>query len=136
LQPLTVGVWRKELKTLWDVSVQQSDIISFHNYEGLKSLGEDVQLLEREQRPLLCTEWLRRLEWRKPAPEPESLSLFHTHLPFFFEKRIGCYQWGLVNGKTQTHVPWGSLEGSVRQNPSFGFMIAKTRWTAVPKRRT
>jgi hypothetical protein len=73
------------------MSTKPSDIISFHNYEGLPSLAEDVQLLEREQRPLLCTEWLRRLEWRKPAPELESLSLFHTHLPYFFEHCIGCY---------------------------------------------
>ena len=35
-------------------------------------------------------------------------SRFETHLPFFKEHGIGCYSWGLVNGKTQTHLPWNS----------------------------
>jgi hypothetical protein len=118
-QPLTVGVWRSELQRLWEVSVQQSDVVSFHNYEGLTKLVQDVEALGLHQRPLLCTEWLRRVEWRKPAPEVESLSVFDTHLPFFIEERIGCYQWGLVNGKTQTHIPWGSLEGSTEPEAWF-----------------
>ena len=39
-------------------------------------------------------------------------SLFATHLPVLKRERVGCYNWGLVNGKTQTHFPWGSPKGA------------------------
>ena len=38
-------------------------------------------------------------------------SLFETHLPVFKEANVGCINWGLVAGKTQTIYPWGSKEG-------------------------
>lgn len=28
-------------------------------------------------------------------------------LPVFAEEKVGCMIWGLVNGKTQTDLPWG-----------------------------
>jgi hypothetical protein len=33
-------------------------------------------------------------------------NLFATHLPRFEQERIGCFNWGLVSGKTQTIFPW------------------------------
>ena len=39
-------------------------------------------------------------------------SRFQTHLPFFKDQRIGCYNWGLVNGKTQTHTAWTPEAGA------------------------
>jgi len=32
-------------------------------------------------------------------------------LPAFKEEKVGCYNWGLVSGKTQTIYPWGSKGG-------------------------
>jgi hypothetical protein len=55
-----------------------------------------VTTLRATGRPLLCTEWLARGLGSLPA----------THLPYFREERIGCFHWGLVNGRTQTHLPW------------------------------
>ena len=55
-----------------------------------------------EGRPIICTEWMGRV----------FNSFFETHLPFFMEQQINCFNWGLVNGKTQTHFPWGSKEGA------------------------
>ncbi len=37
-------------------------------------------------------------------------SLFATHFPYLKEAGIGSYNWGLVQGKTQTHFPWGWSE--------------------------
>jgi hypothetical protein len=34
-------------------------------------------------------------------------SAIGTHLPVFFTENVGCMLWGLVNGKTQTDLPWG-----------------------------
>ena len=43
--------------------------------------------------------------------EPLRGSLVETCLPVFAEKRVGCLHWGLVNGKTQTHLNWGHRPG-------------------------
>jgi hypothetical protein len=36
---------------------------------------------------------------------------FGTHLPMF-RRQVGCYFWGLVNGRSQTQFPWGSPQGA------------------------
>ena len=46
---------------------------------------------------MICTEWMNR-----PAA-----STIPTVLPVFAEEEVGCMMWGLVNGKTQTDLPWG-----------------------------
>ena len=33
-------------------------------------------------------------------------------MPIFKRERVGCLNWGLVSGKTQTIYPWGSPQGS------------------------
>jgi hypothetical protein len=38
-------------------------------------------------------------------------SRFEGSLPIFKEEKVGCYNWGLVSGKTQTIYPWGSKKG-------------------------
>jgi len=110
-QPLTVGTWSAGLPDLNQASLELSDIVSFHSYEDLSKLKLQVQAL-REQaagRPLICTEWMART----------FNSLFATHLPFFREQGIACFNWGLVRGKTQTHFPWGSPEGATEPEPWF-----------------
>ena len=59
-----------------------------------------METLKNHERPILCTEWLARGLGSRPQ----------THLPYFARERIGCYHWGLVNGRTQTHLPWPGFE--------------------------
>jgi hypothetical protein len=99
-QPLTLGVWNPAWPAENALLVELSDVLSFHNYGGLPAVALQVEDLERRGRPILCTEWLARGLGSRPA----------THLPYFAEKRIGCYSWGLVNGRTQTHLPWPGFE--------------------------
>ena len=101
-QPLTCAIWHPDLTNLNHLMGTRSDAVSFHDYGDLSAVQQLVKQLEGYGRPILCTEWMRR---------PFG-SHFDTHLPFFAEKRIGAYSWGLVNGKTQTHLPWGSNPGS------------------------
>lgn len=56
-------------------------------------------------RPIVNTEWLNR----------GYNSLVSTCLPVFKEENVGCMHWGLVNGKTQTHLGWGWRPG--REDP-------------------
>lgn len=110
-QPLTAGLWSADLGDLNDASIELSDIVSFHSYLDLAGLEKEVRRLRAVSggRPLLCTEWMAR----------KFTSCFGTHLSYFNEQRISCYSWGLVQGKTQTHFPWGSPEGATDPEPWF-----------------
>lgn len=54
------------------------------------------------ERPVLCTEWLAR----------HVGSVLEEQLPLFAALNVGCFQWGLVRGKTQTTLPWPSVSKS------------------------
>ncbi|MBG6054912.1 hypothetical protein IWX81_001323 [Salinibacterium sp. CAN_S4] len=95
-QPLTAGAWRKSSGELNRTLFELSDIITFHNYEPLSELAQQVDELQQLNRPTLCTEWLARGYDSEIA----------THIPFFRSQKVGCLNWGLVDGKTQTTVRW------------------------------
>ena len=42
---------------------------------------------------------------------------FKALFPLFRERRIGCWNWGLVAGRTQTYFPWGSPKNAPEPNP-------------------
>ena len=100
-QPLTAGVWGGTPETT-RVCLEQSDVISFHNYSKAPELEHTITELQANDRPLLCTEWLNR-----PLG-----SVAETCLPVLARHRVGAIHWGLVNGKTQTQFPWGSKAGA------------------------
>jgi hypothetical protein len=79
-----------------------SDVISFHNYNDLTSLRNEITARRQLGRPLVCTEWMCRGQ----------NSRFESHLPVFRREKVGCYNWGLVAGRTQTYYPWGSPKGA------------------------
>jgi hypothetical protein len=99
VQPLTTGVWNPSWTEHNRKLLAWSDLTSFHHYLGLAHLRVFVAELRLAGRPLLCTEWLARGLGSLPG----------THLPYFRAERIGCFHWGLVNGRTQTHLPWPAL---------------------------
>ena len=99
-QPITVGIWNNN-QVLNDIIVANSDIITFHRYGTARDLEQIIEKLKSYGRPIICTEWLNRLRASK----------VETHLPIFVKYKVGCIHWGLVNGKTQTHLPWGHRPG-------------------------
>jgi len=46
-------------------------------------------------------------------------SLVETNLPIFYQENVGCINWGLVAGKTNTLWPWGTEKGSPQADPWF-----------------
>lgn len=96
VQPLTAGLWYNNA-ALKAFQLAASDVITFHNYENAAHLTAQIAELRSHGRPLICTEWLRR-----------GHSEVAANLPIFHRERVGCINWGLVNGKTQTIYPWGS----------------------------
>ena len=94
-QPLSVGVWF-ENKKLNDFQLGASDVITFHNYNAAQDLERQIAELKTHGRPLICTEWMARTRG----------SLVSTNLPVFARERVGCLNWGLVAGKTNTIYSW------------------------------
>lgn len=99
-QPLTVGVWNDNQR-LNEIATGGSDIISFHNYGSKEKLEKHIGELKKYNRPLINTEWMNR-----PAG-----STIKDNLAVFYDNKVGCMLWGLVNGKTQTDLPWGHRPG-------------------------
>ena len=89
-----MGVWF-ENPALNEFQLSQSDIVTFHNYKDAANLERQIQSLKPLGRPLICTEYMARTRG----------SRFESPLPIFRREGVGCINWGLVNGKTQTIYP-------------------------------
>ena len=94
-QPLTVGLWNDHPLSN-QLILENSDIVTFHNYEIADKLEAQIRDLRKMHRPMICTEYMARTRG----------SLFETHLPVFKSYRVGAINWGLVKGKTNTIFAW------------------------------
>lgn len=103
-QPLTAGIFYKN-DELNQQLVEMSDIVSFHHYRDVESLERFVAKLKSHDRPLWCTEYLNRREG----------CTFETHMGVFAREGIGCWNWGLVDGKTQTKWAWSDQAGGATE---------------------
>jgi hypothetical protein len=116
-QPLTAGVWlgpwpdHEMLSPIEKVMLEQSDVVSFHNYGGLEHVRPRVEQLRRYDRPILCTEYMAR---------PNG-SHFDPVLGYFKKQKIAAYNWGFVAGKTQTNYPWDSWLKQYTTEPEVWF---------------
>lgn len=108
-QPITIGVYQESDKMGIDAQVLPlCDVVSFHHYGDTQDLERTIHRLSATGRPLLCTEYLNR-----PAG-----CTFDTHLAEFVRRRIPAFNWGLVDGKTQTKFSWTdrpAADGSVAE---------------------
>ena len=95
-QPVTTTLYGKA--EMQKRILELSDVLCFHHYGPTTGVKAEVARLLAYGRPVLCTEWMAR----------GAGSRFETHLPFFKERKIACWNWGLVAGRTQTYFPWGS----------------------------
>ncbi|WP_299556382.1 family 43 glycosylhydrolase [Seonamhaeicola sp.] len=115
-QPLTVGVWGKatwleEPDAIEKFSLENSDIISFHSYQGPEETERMVEGLKRYNRPIMCTEYMAR----------SAGSTFQGILPMFHKNRVAAYNWGLFDGKSQTIYPWKSWKEKFIAEPEPWF---------------
>lgn len=101
-QPLTVAAWADFKAPMQQRMMELSDIVSFHGYDPPRGIRAKLAVCKRYGRPVVCTEWLRR----------QTGNTFQALLPLFRKEKIGCYNWGLVAGRTQTYMPWGSPKGA------------------------
>ena len=106
VQPLTSGVWTGDWSSLERMSpmsrvqIEQSDVISFHNYSWPEEFESRIHQLEQFHRPLICTEYMAR----------GAGSTFDTILPVAVMYHVAAINWGLVKGRSQTYLPWDSWQ--------------------------
>jgi hypothetical protein len=117
-QPLTSGVWTGDwssidkMSPMARVQIQESDIITFHNYGWPEEFLARVEQLRQFHRPLICTEYMAR----------GAGSTFDTVLPLAKQEKVGAINWGLVKGRSQTYLPWDSWQHPyVLENPVVWF---------------
>jgi hypothetical protein len=116
-QPLTCGVWiglwedESKLSPTDRLCLEQSDIISFHNYGNGPELKRAINALRRYNRPILCTEYMAR----------GNNSLFDPNLQILKDEKVGAHNWGFVDGKSQTIYPWDSWQKPYDKEPELWF---------------
>lgn len=116
-QPLTSGVWAGDwssestLKPIEKLQLDESDIITFHNYSEPADLEKRITQLQRYGRPMICTEYMAR---------PNG-STFQGCLPIGKKYNVGMINWGFVDGKSQTIYPWDSWTKTYTAEPPLWF---------------
>jgi len=95
-QPVSVGVWNKELVDLNRFQLENSDIITYHNYADREHHKRTIDSLKTYRRPMICTEYMARTRG----------SRFENIMPMLKEEKIGAINWGLVSGKSNTIYAW------------------------------
>lgn len=104
-QPLTSGLWVAgdwsvpgELNAIEKIQLAQSDIVSFHDYSWPEAFEKRIVQLQVYGRPIICTEYMAR----------GAGSTFDNDLPVAAKYNVGMINWGFVDGKEQTSMPWDS----------------------------
>lgn len=118
-QPLTSGVWwhddwspDADVTPMEKLQLGQSDVISFHDYNWPEVFEGRVNQLVGYGRPILCTEYMAR----------GNGSTFDGSLPVGKRYNVAMFNWGFVDGKTQTRYPWDSWQHPyVLQQPTIWF---------------
>jgi len=111
-QPLTSGVWKgawtpAKLEPIAKIQIDNSDIITFHSYEPPVEFEHRIEELRPYNRPIICTEYMAR---------PRG-STFEAILPIAKRMDVGAINWGFVQGKTQTNLPWDSWQHPYVEHP-------------------
>lgn len=113
VQPLTSALWLGDwsaphmLSSIQAMQLAHSDVVSFHNYGESEDFVRRIGWLQAFDRPLLCTEFMAR----------PTGSTFEAILPIARAHGVGAFCWGLVQGKTQTHLPWDSWAAPYLDGP-------------------
>ncbi len=124
-QPLTCATWihEEKFKRYNDLQLNNSDIITFHNYNEPKNLDAEIVELKKLGRPVICSEYMART----------NNSTFMKNLPVLKKHNVGAINWGLVSGKTNTIYPWGSKPGSPEPEVWFHDIFRKDGTPFDPK---
>ena len=106
-QPVSVGLWYTGCPELNAFQIENSDIISYHNYLDQESHALRISFFKAFERPLYCTEYMAR----------HNGSYFQNILPMLKQNNIGAINWGFVAGKSNTIFAWNEPLPDVVEPP-------------------
>ena len=108
-QPLTVGIWNFDDRFLElnAFQLENSDVISYHNYNNVADHEQEVKYLKLLNRPLICTEYMARRRG----------STFQSIMPMLKKNKVVAINWGFVSGKTNTIFAWDDPQPDVKEPP-------------------
>ena len=108
-QPLTVGIWNFDDRFLElnAFQLENSDVISYHNYNNVADHEQQVKYLKLLNRPLFCTEYMARRRG----------STFQSIMPMLKKNKVVAINWGFVSGKTNTIFAWDDPQPDVKEPP-------------------
>lgn len=121
IQPVTCCTWCldehgiEKLSEVQQYALNNSDIISYHNYSNYQNNVVIINILKKLGRPILNTEWLARCINNN----------VHELFPLFFIEKVGCFNWGFVAGKYQTYEPWNSVWERYEREPNMPWDFTK-----------
>ncbi len=116
-QPITSAPWYGDWSSVDKMNdmnrflFENSDVITFHNYDKADEFEKRVKYLEQFKRPVICTEYMSR----------GSGSTFETVTPIAKKYKVGAIGWGLVSGKSQTIYAWDSWQKPYANEPVVWF---------------
>jgi len=90
-QPIAVAVWSRFTSAMSAHQLELSDFITFQSFEPPEQVDALLAYLKRFDRPVICTDWLMRQRGND----------FDEILPIFARNKVGWFNRGLVNGRTQ-----------------------------------
>lgn len=95
-QPVSVGLWYFGCNELNVFQIENSDIVTYHNYMDEKDHQLWINFLKMYGRPMICTEYMAR----------RNDSRFQNIMPLLKRNNVGAINWGFVSGKTNTIFAW------------------------------
>lgn len=101
-QPVTMGIWNDSLGDLNRLMLERSDVVTYHAYTDYTRMKAIIARHKSHKRPVICTEWMTRHSGAK----------WETDLPLFRREAVGCFSWGLVNGRMQCQFTWWDKPGT------------------------
>ena len=101
-------------------ALELSDIITFHCYNPLPKQVLLIDKLKELGRPMINNEWLHRIKGCN----------VQDMFPLFYLERVGCYNWGLIAGASQTYEPWGMYfnEEIMARKKAEGEKLDLSKW--------
>lgn len=124
-QPVTAGVWSygENFNELNNFQLENSDIITYHNYSYIDNHINNIDTLRKYGRPLICTEYMAR----------RNGSVFQLIMPLLKKENVGAINWGFVSGKTNTIFAWDTPISDGKEPPLWFHDIYRKDHTPFSK---
>jgi hypothetical protein len=129
-QPPTSGLygdWPEPLSGVFEIQVQESDIISCHSYDKPAVFEKKLLSVARLNRSMICTEYMARSVG----------STFQNTLPIAWKYRGGAINWGSSRARHRRTILGTPGRGPTPTNPRRGFTTCSVPMVGltIPRRR-